>query len=300
VTRPASDGGPAAVGAISGELNGMAGPDLGSYHAVFDAVLSDALDKDPYVCAPTPRSVFFGAAPEGARVIRGSMPHYGLYFGPMGYLVRRVGDAWRVEVNVAVEPPPGDATLLLPDCALEGQLDGELACNEPDEPYAWESEVCPGGRVFGAKATRRSVRALLSRWSTEVERYFNRDARLFGLPVTYDFEFVLADESSSRVDITLPLAPSCARTPYFSSLQAGWSLPVIAHEIGHVLGLLDEFEDIGEALGISYVTPSGLELSRMGESRKEASRVLPLHHYLVLRRYLCPEPRQMDPYTHAL
>jgi hypothetical protein len=38
----------------------------------------------------------------------------------------------------------------------------------------------------------------------------------------------------------------------------------------------------------------------MGESRREGSRVLPLHHYLVLRRYFCPEPHQSDPYVHAV
>ena len=44
----------------------------------------------------------------------------------------------------------------------------------------------------------------------------------------------------------------------------------------------------------------GAEISRMGLSMREDSIVLPLHHYLVLRRYLCAEPRSPDPFSHAL
>ena len=290
---------PGSLGSIAGELDALAGPEVRSYGAVFRSVLEDALDKDEFVCAPTPHDVFFSRAPEGARVIRGAMPHYGVWFAPMRYEVRRGAGAWRVAVNVRVEPPPEGALLELPDCALAGRVDGPRA---GPRARAGESEapICPSSRVFAARATTRTVQALLERWSTEVERYFNRDAAAFGLPVTYDFEFFLDEDARGRrVDLSLPLATTCGRTPYFAAASSGWSLPVLAHEMGHVLGLLDEFEDVGEMLGIAYTSPSGLELSRMGESRTEASMVLPLHHYLVLRRFFCPEPAAADPYSGA-
>ncbi len=44
----------------------------------------------------------------------------------------------------------------------------------------------------------------------------------------------------------------------------------------------------------------GAERSRFGLSMKEETVVLPLHHYLVLRRFFCPEPENRDPYQHAM
>ena len=40
--------------------------------------------------------------------------------------------------------------------------------------------------------------ALLARWSTEAERYWNRDASALGIPVTYDFEFELAEAAEAE------------------------------------------------------------------------------------------------------
>jgi hypothetical protein len=52
-------------------------------------------------------------------------------------------------------------------------------------------------------------------------------------------------------------------------------------------------------VGFYPKTPfAGAEVSRMGLSMRERTRVLPLHHYLVLRRYFCPEPRAL-PYGHS-
>lgn len=38
----------------------------------------------------------------------------------------------------------------------------------------------------------------------------------------------------------------------------------------------------------------------MGLSMFEGTRALPLHHYLILRRYACPEPRAEGPYPPLL
>ena len=44
----------------------------------------------------------------------------------------------------------------------------------------------------------------------------------------------------------------------------------------------------------------GAEVSRMGLSMREDTKILPLHHYLILRRYVCPEPKASGPYPRVL
>jgi hypothetical protein len=304
-SRTAHDHPAVTVDGVASDLDGLSGPSVRAYHDTFRNVLDDAIDKDGFVCLPTPREVFFGDVPDGERMIRGTMPHYGFFFGPMQYLVERRAGKWKVSVDIQVEPPKNGQSLELPDCELAKEKGAAMQCS--GAPYtAWlEDDVCNTSGVFVAKPTRPNVRALLTRWSREVEVYFNRDARAFGLPISYDFEFTLVGDAGGRsepvrADMVLPLWSTCGRTPYFTALRSGWPIPVLAHEMGHVLGLLDEYENVAETLGFYLKYPSGLELSRMGESRREGSRILPLHHYLVLRRYFCPEPRQSDPYVHAV
>jgi hypothetical protein len=295
---------------VTRELEAMSGALLAprSHKDTFRSILADTIDKDAFLCMPSPRALFFGDTPEGERVIQGVMPHYGFFFGPMSYLIRRRAGRFEVRVRVAVDPPSEEAVLELPDCGLEAALgrEGEEALRCEGTPYALSGKLdaCPGSGIFRAKATPRAVGALLARWSTEAEGYWNRDAALVGLPVTYDFDFVLVHEArarSLRVDMEAPLSPTCGRTPYFSAMRAGWSLPIVAHEIGHVMGLLDEYEMFSGIVGFYPKTPFvGAELSRMGISMKEETRVLPLHHYLIVRRYVCPEPKTRQPYPTVL
>lgn len=310
---PGSAAGDAASGrelpveAIAAELEALSGAILEGREATFRDILADAIAKDAYLCQPAPRRVFSGArgdVPEGERRIAGVMPHYGLFFGPMSYLVRRRGGAWEVDVRIAVDPPEGAGWLELPDCGLAARLGGAIACRGTPYARSGSTDACPGSGVFTARATPAAIRALLDRWSDEAEGYWNRDARAFGLPVRYDFDFVLADEARARalrVDLAVPLSPTCGRTPYFSAMRAGWSLPVLAHEVGHVLGLLDEYEALSGIVRCYPKTPfPGAEISRMGLSMKEETRLLPIHHYLVLRRFFCREPASIDPYAGAI
>jgi hypothetical protein len=292
------------VDVIAAELEEMSGATLAGRQATFRGVLADTLSNDAYLCRPSARAVLRGDAPDGERLIAGVMPHYGFFFGPMQYLVRRRRGAWEVEVRIAVEPPPLVGMFELPDCGLAPELGGALSCRGTPYARSGTTEACPASGAFSTPATPRAVQALLARWSREVERYWNRDAAAFALPIRYDLDFVLVDEArarSLRVDIELPLSPTCGRTPYFTSMRSGWSIPVLAHEVGHLMGLLDEYEAFSGIVRCYPKTPfPGAEISRMGLSMREDTALLPVHHYLILRRYFCGAPRSADPYRGAL
>ena len=81
---------------------------------------------------------------------------------------------------------------------------------------------------------------------------------------------------------------------------SGWSLPIVAHEVGHVLGLLDEYETFSGITRLYPKTPfEGAERSRMALSMKEETLLLPLHHYLVVRRAVCAKPKERAPIDPA-
>jgi hypothetical protein len=271
-----------------------------SAHAeTFSDILEHSLAADAYVCVPDPKRVFFGATTPGSRVVKGTMPHYDIYHGPMHYRVQRRTASWTVSVTVAVEAPLYEGRMELPDCALESRLRGDVSCAGKPFSHSGTLDICPRSGSFSAPVTRHNVHALLERWSAEAEGYYNRGARAARIPVSYDFDFVLVEpgEQPRQVSLAVPLATSCARTQYFQAFRSGWSLPIVAHEVGHVLGLLDEYEMFSGIVGFYPKTPfEGAERSRMGLSMKEDTEVLPLHHYLVLRRYFCPEPEAFDPH----
>src|SRR6185503_7835846 len=192
--------------------------------------------------------------------------------------------------------PPRASSLELPDCALARELGGG-SCRGVPYALAPGRDACPASGSFSIPATPGNVRALLARWSREAARYYARDAAAFGLPIDYDFAFVVLGDAppspgqaaAPLFDLVVLLAPTCGRTPYFTSFRSGWSIPIVAHEVGHVLGLLDEYEALSGITGLYPKTPfPGAEVSRMGLSMREDTRVLPLHHYLILRRYFCP------------
>jgi hypothetical protein len=291
-------GAQASIDAIAGELDALSRDLTAAHRDTFRGLLEDALAKDGYLCWPSPRDVFFGDAPEGSRTISGEMPHYGFFFGPMRYTVSFRAGRWEVRVAIGVEPPRA-ASMELPDCELVRER-GEGSCKGIPYASAPGTDACPASGAFSIPAAPANIHALLARWSREAEGYYDRDAAFFGLPIDYDFEFV--DRTAGGVaaaklgpplfDLEVPLAPTCGRTPYFTSFRSGWSLPIVAHEVGHVLGLLDEYEAFSGIAGFYPKTPfPGAEVSRMGLSMREGTRILPLHHYLILRRYFCPEPR---------
>jgi hypothetical protein len=277
---------------VSEALEALSPPEVRAHAGAYRDRLVDALAKDDYACLP-PVDVALGPPPPGVseRTIRGQLPHYDFFSGPIRYRVRGDGARWLVSLRIAVEPSDDEGTLELPSCPDKKRYDGPIVCEGTPYADAPGTDACPGSGRFEVPVTPRNLRALMADWSHEVEAYWNRDAKKYDLPVRYDFDFVLAaGPARSPVDVRMPLYLSCGRTPYFTAMRSGWSIPIVAHEIGHYLGLLDEYEALS---GMLYEkTPfGGAETSRMGLSMKKNTRLYPLHHYLVLRRYHCPEPQ---------
>src|SRR5262249_55482886 len=94
VRRVASGSPDVGISVVANELDQLSGSAVSTYRRTFRAVLEDAIDKDSFVCLPSPREVFFSNQPDGERVIRGAMPHYGFFFGPMRYVIRRRDGQW--------------------------------------------------------------------------------------------------------------------------------------------------------------------------------------------------------------
>ncbi len=286
---------------VAHELEALSPPLSPETRRAFRYVLDTTVSEDAYSCTPSPRQVFFGEVGQGERRIRGEMPHYRFFFGPMHYAVRRTASRWEVRAVYALELPAEDGFLELADCGAKERYEGEMVCRGIPYAMSGKTEACPGSGEFRVPATRHNMEGLLARWSEEAEGYWNRDAERFGLPIHYDFEFVPKDKvggGPEPFDLALPLSKTCGRTPYFMSVRSGWSLPVVAHEVGHLLGLMDEYETFS---GITSLYPKtaflGAETSRMGLSMKEDTILYPLHHYLVLRRYLCSEPTGEEPWA---
>lgn len=293
----ASAGGCAGRGAnVARDLEALSPAWVARHSGSYASILAHALAADAYVCEPAPSEVFFGSTPSGVRSIAGSMPHYDLYDGPMRYQVRRAHGQWFVEAWVIVEPPTYSGRMELPDCDLAERLEGPVHC--AGRPYSESPtlDICPEGGSFSAPVTPKNVRLVLAHWSSAVESYYNRDAKAQGLPVSYDFTFSLPEARSAPASsaLVVPLATSCARTPYFQAMRSGWSVPILAHEMGHLLGLLDEYAALSGIVDLYPKAPlPGADRSRMGLSMRESTMFLPMHHYLVLRRYFCPEPADL-------
>ncbi|HEU5074202.1 MAG TPA: hypothetical protein VFU02_08515 [Polyangiaceae bacterium] len=287
-------GGCASRGASAARDLEVLGPDwVGQHSVTYASILAHALAADAYVCEPAPAQVFFGATPAGVRSIAGSMPHYDVYDGPMRYQLRRAQGQWFVQAWVIVEPPPNTGRMELPDCSLEALLEGPVQCSGRPYSQSPTRDICPEGGSFSAPVTRKNVRVLLAHWSTAVEGYYNRDAKAQRLPVSYDFTFTVPEARAVPASsaLVVPLATSCARTPYFQAVRSGWSVPILVHEMGHLLGLLDEYAALSGIVDFYPKAPFvGAERSRMGLSMRDSTVLLPLHHYLVLRRFFCPEP----------
>ena len=129
-------------------------------------------------------------------------------------------------------------------------------------------------------------------------------AHFDGPPVTFAFEIVAAPEDAH---FSVELAPACPRSPYLVAHGLDCSPHFLAHEVGHMLGLDDEYDQIrkttGHILGTEWWWARDPRLrtstfrcdisSLMCSSRFDASIPRSYDYYLILRRRLCSNaPRQ--------
>jgi hypothetical protein len=126
-----------------------------------------------------------------------------------------------------------------------------------------------------------------------------------GPPVTFAFDVV---EVPDHAHFSVELAPGCPRAPYLAAHGLECSSHLLAHEFGHMLGLDDEYNQIGKTAGHL----SGAERwwagnaslrtnafrcdigSLMCSSRFDASIPRPYDYYVILRRRLCSRAQYRD------
>jgi len=123
-------------------------------------------------------------------------------------------------------------------------------------------------------------------------------ASVGGLPISFVFQIVALPE---HAHFSVELAPDCPRSPYLVAHGLDCSPHFLAHELGHMLGLDDEYDQIrkttGHILGSEWWWARDARLrtatfrcdisSLMCSSKFDASIPRPYDYYLILRRRLC-------------
>ncbi|MCB0366580.1 MAG: hypothetical protein H6624_07280 [Bdellovibrionaceae bacterium] len=119
--------------------------------------------------------------------------------------------------------------------------------------------------------------ANLRQYMKDAEDLWNKSQVHLSFP--YSFKF-LVETVGSRAHFSVSLKDS-TRGPYNSSWSRTWRGRTIAHEIGHMMGLADEYKTISGEIDC-------LEDSLMCTSYRGS--LWPHHYYLVLRRIFSQHP----------
>jgi hypothetical protein len=118
---------------------------------------------------------------------------------------------------------------------------------------------------------------------------------------------VTGDDAWPHFDVKL--TPGDARTPFDVTWGAEWSWHLLAHEIGHMMGLDDEYgqikKTVGHAVGadVAWDVDPGVKVewfgcdphSLMCDSKGEQSTPQRYHYYVILRRRYCKASRPQPP-----
>ena len=102
-----------------------------------------------------------------------------------------------------------------------------------------------------------------------------------------DFSFEVVD-SPKEADYVVDLSDEDIRAPYDSAWSTQYSPNTIAHEIGHMMGLCDEYDGLGSIVHSNSNDTADTKCSRTNLMCSNSSgTVRPYQYYLILRRAKC-------------
>lgn len=123
----------------------------------------------------------------------------------------------------------------------------------------------------------REIQGLKSKMSAAADAW-TRNNRLSTTPIKFDLKLV---EDRNSAHIVAKLKKKFSRGPYFTNWSLKWSTQTIAHEMGHLLGLDDEYSNNPFGGSMNNCSRSSVMCNSHGGSQKD------YHYYLIFRRLLC-------------
>ncbi|GEM_PF-1613201 len=105
-------------------------------------------------------------------------------------------------------------------------------------------------------------------------------------PLNMTFNFNVVDNVNDA-HFVIPLTDKSVRSPYDALWSTAWDEQIVAHELGHMMGLNDEYDQFETTLGLStsFLASKCSAASLMCESSPGGP--LLYHYYLILRRMIC-------------
>jgi hypothetical protein len=200
---------------------------------------------------------------------------------------------------------PRLSTLLTSDYGTSQKIAGGMSyMGVAPLPYRYDIVSNAAGRpVVSVRIALTGELADIPENVQHMQRKFNRASELWedGAPegaIRFVFRAVARSEDPHY---EVELKPKCPRFPYNLALGLGCSSHLLAHEIGHMMGLDDEYNQLQKTLGHL----SGHDRAWPGDQRQKLdwlhcdlgslmcdsagwqSKPRAYHYYLVLRRYFC-------------
>lgn len=128
----------------------------------------------------------------------------------------------------------------------------------------------------------------------EMKNKLERAARIWNHrsppKVVFRFEAV---NKRKEAHFIIPLTNENGRYPYDSLWSTQWNASNLAHEIGHMLGLNDEYDQLNRTLGIK-VPVLETECDESSIMCQDYGVPKDFHYYLILRRTLCENKSHFD------